>query len=108
MGMNTPPGGDPVSTRKTQTAERTTAPSSERRSLPLTASLVVDPERLARMWAMSRAERVAAAQQGQLSLGEMLRWAARAPQEVPTVNGPRLNGPGEFFFITAYSADAEA
>ncbi len=99
-----------MSTRKTQTAERTTTPSSERRSLPLTASLVVDPERLARMWAMSRAERLAAAQQGQLSLGEMLRWAARAPQEIPTVNGPRLNGPGEFFFIitTAYSADAEA
>ena len=97
-----------MSTRKTQTAERTTTPSSERCGLPLTSSLVVDPERLARMWAMSRAERVAAAQQGQFSLGEMLRWAARAPHEVPTVNGPRLTGPGEFFFITAHSADAEA
>ncbi len=46
------------------------------------------------MWAMSRAQRTAAAQHGQLTLGEMLRWAARAPHEVPTVNG-------EFFFIAA-------
>jgi hypothetical protein len=105
--MNTSAGGDPVSTSKTQTAELAATPSSERRGLPLTASLVVDPERLARMWAMSRAERVAAAQQGQFSLGEMLRWAARTPYEVPTVNGVRLNGPGEFFFITAYSADVD-
>jgi hypothetical protein len=106
--MNTTAGGDLVSTRKTQAIEPTTTPSRERRSLPLNASLVVDPERLVRMWAMSTAERIAAAQQGQLSLGEMLKWATRAPHEVPTVNGPRLNGPGEFFFITAYSADAEA
>ena len=45
------------------------------------------------MWAMAPAERVQAAEQGQLSLGEMLQWARRAPHEVPIVDG-------EFFFIT--------
>ena len=70
--------------------------------IPAAASLRIDPERLERMWALSPAERVAAAQRGQLTLGEMLRWAARAPAgEVPLVNG-------EFFFITALSADAAA
>lgn len=43
---------------------------------------------------MTAEERVAAAQQGRLTLGEMLRWAARAYHEIPLVNG-------EFFFITA-------
>ncbi len=58
-------------------------------------SLAIDPERLQRTWAMSAAQRIAAAQHGQLTLGEMLRWAACAPpHEVPTVNG-------EFFFIAA-------
>ncbi len=37
--------------------------------------------------------RRAAAETGQFTLGEMLRWAARAPHEVPLVDG-------EFFFIT--------
>jgi len=37
-------------------------------------------------------------QQGRFSLGEMLRWAARRPSEVELVDG-------EFFFITALSAD---
>ena len=41
---------------------------------------------------MAPAERVQAAEQGQLSLGEMLAWARRAPSEVPVVDG-------EFFFI---------
>ena len=35
-----------------------------------------------------------------IDLGEMLRWAARRPAEAPLVDG-------EFFFITAFSADAE-
>ena len=65
------------------------------------AGLAVDPEQLARMWALSPPERVAAAQRGQFTLGEMLRWAARVPAgEVPLING-------EFFFITALSADTE-
>ncbi len=71
-----------------------------RTPIPAVASLRVDAERLEWMWALSPAERVAAAQRGQFTLGEMLRWAARAPAgEVPIVNG-------EFFFITALSADA--
>ena len=49
---------------------------------------------------MTPAQRRQAAQRGQLSLGEMLKWASRRPHEVPIVNG-------EFFFITAYLADTE-
>jgi hypothetical protein len=59
---------------------------------------VVDPDRLERMWAMRPAQRIAAAQRGEFSLGEMCKWASRARHEVPLVNG-------EFFFITAYLAD---
>ena len=82
----------------TATAHQSTdAPA--RTAIPAVASLAVDPERLARMWALSPAERVAAAQRGQFTLGEMLRWAARAPAgEVPLIDG-------EFFFITALTAD---
>jgi hypothetical protein len=69
-----------------------------RAPLPLTASLVVDAERVARMWAMSGEQRVTAARQGLFSLGEMLRWAARAPHEVPRLNG-------EWFFIAEKLAD---
>ena len=63
------------------------------------ASLRIDSDRLARMWAMTPEERVRAARQGRLSLGEMLRWAARLSSEVELVDG-------EFWFITALSADA--
>ena len=69
-----------------------------RTAIPRPASLAIDPERLERMWAMNPAQRRQAAQRGQLSLGEMLKWASRRPHEVPIVNG-------EFFFITAYLAD---
>jgi len=69
--------------------------------LPAVASLRVDPERLQRMWALTPAERLAAARRGQFTLGEMLRWAARRPQEVPLVAG-------ELFFIAALSADNES
>ena len=65
-----------------------------RTAIPAVGSLAIDPERLERIWTMSAQQRTAAAQHGQLTLGEMLRWAARAPHEVPTVNG-------EFFFIAA-------
>jgi hypothetical protein len=71
-----------------------------RTPIPPVASLTVDDERLARMWALSRSERVAAAQRGQFTLGEMLRWASRRPDEVPLLDG-------NFFFITALSADAD-
>jgi hypothetical protein len=62
--------------------------------------LSVDPGRLQRMWAMTPAQRVVAARAGQLSLGEMQRWAARCPHEVPLVDG-------EYFFIVALLADNE-
>ncbi len=67
--------------------------------IPAVASLRIDSDRLARMWAMTPEERVRAARQGRLSLGEMLRWAARRSSEVELVDG-------EFWFITALSADA--
>jgi hypothetical protein len=75
----------------TRTRTCTSTPARER-AIPRVASLRVDPDRVRRMWAMAPAERVQAAEQGQLSLGEMLAWARRAPGEVPVVDG-------EFFFI---------
>jgi len=39
------------------------------------------------MWQMTAQQRVEAAQQGQFTLGEMLRWASRRPSEVPVVFG---------------------
>jgi hypothetical protein len=76
-----------------------TPPANDQRTpIPAVGSLRIDHERLAQLWRMTRQERVAMAQQGKLTLGEMLRWAARAPEEVPIVNG-------EFFFITALLAD---
>ena len=71
-----------------------------RTAIPRPASLAIDPDRLARMWAMTPAQRRQAAQRGQLSLGEMLKWASRRPQEVPIVDR-------DFYFITAFLADAE-
>ncbi len=70
-------------------------------AIPAVGSLTIDPERLERIWEMSAAQRTAAAQAGQLTLGEMLRWAGCVPHEVPLLGG-------EFFFITALSADSEA
>jgi hypothetical protein len=63
------------------------------------ASLTIDPERLERMWVMNPAHRRQAADRGQLSLFEMLRWAARHPGEVPLVDG-------EFWFITGLLVDS--
>jgi hypothetical protein len=78
-----------------------TAHRPTRGAIRATASLRVDPERLERMLAMSPADRLAAAQRGEFTLGEMLRWASRQPHEVDLVDG-------EFWFITALSADAAA
>ena len=80
-----------------ETAQQT----QTRTAMPRPASLAIAPDRLARMWAMTPAQRRQAAQRGQLSLGEMLKWASRRPQEVPIVDG-------DFFFITAFLADAAA
>ena len=66
-------------------------------------SLDVDEARLAAMWRMSSDERRAAAMRGELSLGEMLKWASRHPHEIPLLNG-------EWFFIAALTpelADAD-
>jgi hypothetical protein len=82
-------------------AARQLTQAETRTPIPKVASLTVSPERLERMWQMTAQQRVEAAQQGQFTLGEMLRWAARRPTEVPLVNN-------EFFFITALSADAAA
>ena len=76
-----------------------TAHSQQRAATPATASLRVDPERIERMWAMRPADRIQAAHKGRFTLGEMLRWASRRPNEVELVDG-------EFWFITAYLADA--
>ena len=76
----------------TRTRTRTST-TTRRQTTPRVASLRVEADRVRRMWAMAPAERVQAAEQGQLSLGEMLQWARRAPHEVPVVDG-------EFFFIT--------
>lgn len=75
--------------------------TTSRTAIPLTASLLVDPQRLVRMWRLDPAERDAAARRGELSLGEMLTWAARRPHEVELVHG-------EFFFLAARMADYEA
>ena len=70
-----------------------------RTPIPAVASLRVSPERIERMWQMTAQQRVDAAQRGQFTLGEMLRWAARRPREVP------LGGDGEWFFISFFTAD---
>jgi hypothetical protein len=73
-----------------------------RQPIPGVASLRVNPERIERMWKMTARQRVEAAQQGQFTLGEMLRWASRAPAgEIP------LGADGEWFFISFFSADCE-
>jgi hypothetical protein len=67
---------------------------STHQPIPGVASLVVNPERLERMWKLTAQQRVDAARRGEFTLGEMLRWAARRPHEVPLVGN-------EFFFIAA-------
>jgi len=62
--------------------------------------LRVDPERLEQLCAMRPAERIAAAHAGRFTLGDMLRWAARRPNEVELVDG-------HWCFITALLADTE-
>ena len=71
-----------------------------RQPIPGVASLRVNPERIERMWQMTAHQRVEAAQQGQFTLGEMLRWGAGRPSEVELVDG-------DWWFITALLGDAE-
>jgi hypothetical protein len=83
-----------------ETAQQRAALST-RQPIQGVASLRVNPERIEQMWQMTAQQRVEAAQQGRFTLGEMLRWASRRPSEPPVVDG-------EWFFITALSADAAA
>ncbi len=46
------------------------------------------------LWAMSPAEREAAMRRGELTGSQLLEWARRAPNEVPTIDG-------EWAFIAA-------
>ena len=39
------------------------------------------------LWAMSPGEREAAMRRGELTGAQLLEWARRAPDEVPTING---------------------
>jgi hypothetical protein len=43
--------------------------------------------RLRVMWQMTVAQRIAAMRSGKLSLEQCAAWAARHPEQVPTVNG---------------------
>jgi hypothetical protein len=74
------------------------ASSPSRAGVPRVARLDVDRERIEQMWQLTAAQRVRAAYRGNFTLGEMLKWAAHAPHEVPLVDG-------EFFFITHFQAD---
>ena len=74
------------------------AASPSRAVLPRVARLDIDRERVEQMWQLTPAQRIRAAYRGNFTLGEMLRWAARAPHEVPLVNG-------EFFFISYFETD---
>lgn len=56
-------------------------------------------ERREMFWRLSPGERVALMRAGQLTLKECCRWAARAPHEVPIVDG-------EFEFIAAFTPEA--
>ena len=69
-------------------------PTTNQRATPLTASLTIDPARLAAMWQMTPQQRRTAARHGELSFAEMCRWALRRPDEVDLVDGA-------FFFIAA-------
>lgn len=51
-------------------------------------------------WDMGIEWRLQCAQSGQLTIGQLLAWASRAPHEVPVVNG-------EFFFIAQTMGDLD-
>jgi len=73
-----------------KTAPATAAVTPPREQIPGVASLKLDPERLARMWAMTPAQRLQAAQTGRLTLGVPVATARRG-------RGPRrsrLRGAG--------------
>jgi hypothetical protein len=79
----------------------TTGAAMSRPSHQLPAFLVGDPTRAEQreaLWRMSPAERITAMYRGDLTLNQCLAWAARYPEEVPTLNG-------EWWFIAIRTAD---
>jgi hypothetical protein len=62
------------------------------------AFLAEDPTRAEQREALSPAERAAAMYRGDLTLHQCLAWAARYPEEVPTLNG-------EWWFIAIRTPD---
>ena len=78
--------------------QATTTPAVEPR--PLCGSLTVDPDRVARMWAMTPYERVAAFRRGELSVGDCGVWQHQEPGTLPTVDG-------ELFYIALLMADLD-
>jgi hypothetical protein len=72
------------------------------RPTPPRPTLVSDDagERQRTFWQLSVAERVASMRRGELTLQECCAWAARAPDEVPLLDG-------EFEFIAAHMADLD-
>ena len=57
-----------------------------------------DDERRQALWAMTPAQRVAAMYAGELRLSDCLAWAARYPEQIPTLNG-------EWWFIAIRTPD---
>ena len=55
-------------------------------------------EHLAPVWAMTVEQRIAAMRRGELTMTQLTRWAARYPEQVPTING-------EFEFIAALTPE---
>jgi hypothetical protein len=74
-------------------------PASNVTEIPGLALPASPQERRAMFWRLSPAERVALMRAGQLTLKECCRWAARAPHEIPIVDG-------EFEFIAAFTPEA--
>jgi hypothetical protein len=56
------------------------------------------PAQEAQLWAMSPAERIAAMNEGRLSLTQLTAWSARRPSEVPLIGG-------EFAYIAMYDPE---
>jgi len=78
-------------------SEPTLTPKTTR--IPGLAFPASGQERQQMFWRLSPHERVALRRAGQLTLKECCRWAARAPHEVPIVDG-------EFEFIAAFTPEA--
>lgn len=70
----------------TVTSIRPRARRSPTRSAPAASTAESDDE-LRALWAMTRAQRVAAMWRGQLTRRQLSKWSSRAPSEVPLLGG---------------------